>query len=127
MMTRLMDFVTQWAQTPSDYDTLIARTFSADWAQEHLPILSQNGVHFMYTGYSNVEPTGLPLFCHNNECSVENQVWEVKKGRAHVQCLSCLSMCTVKLTALDGSTLLGHCQLLKVKFPTGAAVAEWKV
>ena len=127
MMAKLMDFIVQWAQTPSDYDILIAKTITAEWAQEHLPVLSRDGAHVMYTGYNVVEPDGRPLVCHNTDCGVENRVWEQKRnGKIRLCCLSCRSKCTVDQVALDTTTTLGRRELLKVSFPPPPNAAGWQ-
>lgn len=128
MMTRLMEFICQWAQTPSDYDVLIAHAFSAEWAQDHLPVLSRKGEHVMYTGWNPIEPEGLPLFCHNRGCGVENRVWERRKTKVHLTCLACGSTCSLDAPhALDMTTPLGRREMLKVGFPPKPALGEWKV
>ena len=75
LMHELNKFVIQWAQTPSDYDILIANTMSVEWAQKHLPVLSQKNQHTLYIGYHVAEPKGEPVLCHRQDCGVENQVW----------------------------------------------------
>jgi hypothetical protein len=128
IMAKLLDFAVHWTQTASDYDVLVAKTMTAEWAQMHLPVLSQGGRHHLYTSYSNIEPEGNPVICHRSACSVENRVWEMlKPGKCRIWCLECRSSALVKkIVELDTSTLLGCRKFLKVGYPLESAKVQWR-
>ena len=129
IMARLADFVIHWAQTPSDYDVLIAKTMTAEWAQEHLPVLSRGGEHFLYTSYLAIESLGMPVRCPRSACGVENRVWDqLGPGKYLVRCLDCWSTALIKeIVPLDTKTPLGRHELIKVKYPLEQAWIDWRI
>ena len=125
---KLLDFAVHWTQTPSDYDVLVAKTMTAEWAQMHLPVLSQGGEHHLYTAYSHIEPEGKPVICHSSGCGVENRVWEMlRPGTCRIRCLECRSTAVAKRIAeLDTKTVLGRREFLKVHYPLEPARLQWR-
>ena len=62
--TEVAKFILGWVTSRSNYDVLIAKAFTAEFASLHRPVISQaGGVHTLYTGHSLVEPKGHPVIC----------------------------------------------------------------
>lgn len=62
----LLSFTALWVQTPSDYDVLVAKSFSAEWTRAHEPVISRKGDagHTLYTRFSVAQPGGMLVLCH---------------------------------------------------------------
>ena len=123
-MTVLTQFLLLWTRTPSDYDVLISRTMTEQWAACHLPVLTQNDQHTLYTGYHITQPDGQLVICPG--CNgVENRKWVVRKEDVRVQCRLCDSECIVPKVVRDPTGLLGHYGLLKLRFPQEPMKVTW--
>ena len=126
-MNPLTEFAMRWAQTPSDYEVLIARTIPPNWAGKHLPVLSRDGRHTLYTSFHATEPGGRVVRCHNRDCGIENRVWFVKGNMVKMTCQQCSSTCSFKTPTLDNRTLLGSHGLIAVKYPQDQALPTWTI
>jgi hypothetical protein len=124
--TTLSDFVTLWVTTTSDYDMLIARTMSDDWAREHRPVLSRKGVHTLYTGFTITEPNGGLVRCHQG-CGNENRSHHVVRNTVVVSCRGCNSSCIIEKVGIDSSTTLGGRSLVKTRYPPTLVPAQWRL
>jgi hypothetical protein len=124
VMHMVTHFLTLWAQTPSDYDTLIAASIRSDWAARYLPIISRLGEHQLYTGFSVIRPEGKLVICHRN-CGKEHLAWRVRNSFVKVICRSCQSECIIEKTHVDVRTILGSRSLVRVNFPQEQARTTW--
>lgn len=117
-------FVMEWVRTQASYDSLVARTMSADWASKHLPVFSHGNTHTLYKGFNTLEPDGQVVVCHRG-CGIENRKWEMRPTTIRIECRRCKSQCTIERQKADTSTLLGSRGLVKVDFPVGQASTLW--
>jgi len=117
--------VSRWVQSPSDYDTIVARTFTAAWAADHLPVISRRpGQHTLYTRFSLDEPRGQPVMCPNRCGGVMSS--KTNANNLRFICKGCNSRATVEKFFLDTSTDLGKASFLKVQFPRrNYPIASW--
>ena len=125
-MTYLTQFLILWTRTPSDYDTLVARSMTYRWASAHLPVLSQKGEHTLYTGYHITQPRGELVVCPGCE-GVENRRWEIRKREVTIRCKRCRSECVVDKVSQNRHTgnVLDHEMLVKVSFPQPRMKTTW--
>lgn len=124
-MTASTELLILWAQTPSNYDMLFARAIRPDWASMHLPVISQNGKHYLYTGYNVAQPNGHVVVCHSG-CGLENRTHIVRGASVKIVCYGCSSACQIPKLHSTPATVLGARSLVKVEFPQPRAKVEWK-
>ena len=131
-MNPLTDFAVRWAQTPSDFDVLIAKTMFPTWARIHLPVVSRKSkrapfetTHTLYNGYHLTEPEGKVIYCHGKECGIENRIWYTRGKTVFIECTACGSTCNFKRVAPDTRSLLGSHGFIATEFPRGQAIKTW--
>ncbi|KAF9646686.1 hypothetical protein BDM02DRAFT_3188658 [Thelephora ganbajun] len=56
---RLLDLVAYWVQTLSDYNVLVAKAMTCDWAKEHMPHPSPSPPHLVKTTTSSTQSSAL--------------------------------------------------------------------
>lgn len=123
----LLKFTALWVQTPSDYDVLIAKSVSAQWAKVHQPVISRHGdaAHTLYTKFSLAEPGGKQVVCHRS-CDQVISSKQVKE-KVRMMCLGCKSKCVIPVVRSDQETFLAKVNLIKVRFPPKQYPTEWKL
>jgi hypothetical protein len=125
--TTLADLAVAWATTPSDYDTLFARTVDAHWAARHRPVLSRGTYdHTLYTGFDISAPNGQLVMCHRG-CGMENRTFTVGTNKVDCLCRECGSRCSIPKVTSNASSYLASRDLVKVAYPPVQALTEWKL
>ena len=151
----LLDFIAHWVQTPSDYEFIIAKTISKDWAKKHMPVLSRHGHdptrytvfnpwacevpvpmipqdkrdeqddHILYTKFNIGQPVGKIVLCH----LMCGQEIENRQGKLYIRliCKGCGSRCSIGQFKTDRTMVLGRRELVAVKYPQDQHPAEWKL
>ena len=141
----LLDFIAHWVQTPSDYEFIIAKTISKDWAKKHMPVLSRHGHdptrytvfnpwacevpvpmipqdkrdeqddHILYTKFNIGQPVGKIVLCH----LMCGQEIENRQGKLYIRliCKGCGSRCSIGQFKTDRTMVLGRRELVAVKYP----------
>jgi len=138
---KLIDFLAYWVQTSASYNTLFAKTMTAEWAKQHQFIISHHGRdpsrftkyagptppamppsppcpddHILYTLYACEEPMGMLAQCYNRGCT--RGVTGKKRGaKVIITCSSCLWQREVPSYTTDQETLLGHRGVITVGYP----------
>jgi hypothetical protein len=122
----LLDFAAAWAESNSDYDFIIARTFPPSWCSLHRPVISLRSPasHWVYSGIDPLEPDGLPVRCHRG-CGLHNLDPCQTSRKVKITCRSCHSTCEVGVTEVSSRTALGRREILKVAFPPPDAETNW--
>jgi hypothetical protein len=121
----LIDFTSQWVQSPSDYDFLIASSMKPEWAAVHKPVISRNGSHTLYTQFQMSQPNGKLVICHRM-CGAELEM-KIRKNNVVFQCPSCHSTCRTPKHKSDGRILLQRRGLTRVSYPQEQYLTEWKL
>ena len=128
----VVKFILGWVTSRSDYDTLVAASFNADFASQHRPVISrQDNVHTLYTGHSLVEPQGHLICCvrkvKGRPHDRRHLVPRIRKTKVVITCKykGCTSTCEVAPWELDRSTPLGHKNIVKVAFLQEELDVRW--
>ena len=122
----LLDFVSIWAQSSSDYDFIVAQAFPPSWCSLHRPVLSQQNPvrHSVYAAIDPLEPDGCPVICHRG-CGREHLEPTVLSQKVKIKCILCQSTCEVKVTDGKVRTTLGRKDIYKAMFPRNRALTNW--
>ena len=122
----LLDFVSMWVQSNSDYDFIIGQTFPPTWCSLRRPVLSLQATmsHWVYTAIDPLEPDGHPVICQNG-CGRENLDPDAQSKKVRIKCLLCQSTCEVKVSEIDSRTPLGRKGIMKAQFPPTQAKTSW--
>ena len=123
----LANFAAAWAQTNSDFDSLVAMTMPPSWTRRHLPVISTRLGHVLYIDYNPLEPEGkvvrCPVDCEKGYATRSPHT----KTFTYVTCLNCNLSCTVKhATPPDRRSMLGRAGIVKAPFPRPLIHFEWK-
>ena len=114
-------------QTPSDYDTLVAKTMTPEWVEQHQPVISRRGppggIHTTYVKKQAKKPNGKIVLCHRR-C---NQPLIHRLGATNIrfECLECRSRCSVPLPEIDNHSTLGRKNLVKTRYPIEQCPGNW--
>jgi len=147
---KLLDLVAYWVQTFSDYDILIPKVMTCDWAKEHMPVLSRHGHnparyttfisgdppapipitsapgqddHILFTKFNFGQPGGRVVLCHER-CDQEVLPKQTKAG-VRMECVGCGSKCTIPQFKTTQTTPLERHAFVAVKYPQDQYPAVW--
>lgn len=117
------EFAARWVQSPSGYDFLVASTVPVDWARAHMPVISTDGQHHMYTKFMFEEPWGKFIVCpagHQGNFKTNSRAttWRVI-------CKECGARGNVPRVELNSQTPLGRKGIVKAKFPQEQHAVAW--
>lgn len=138
--SRVAAFLCRWVQSPStDYDSIVATTFEAEWTRLHRPIittvrleLNENlpGVsdtvtrHTLYTPLSpSVEENGV-VRCRNG-CH-EPIIARERGNLMRLRCPSCRSHCLIRPRRQSRANVLTVHNLAAVTFPEVEQQVDWE-
>ncbi|KAF9642917.1 hypothetical protein BDM02DRAFT_3132771 [Thelephora ganbajun] len=125
---RLLDLVAYWVQTLSDYNVLMAKAMTCDWAKEHMPVLSRQGndptCHTTYT--SGNPPAPVPI---TPAPSQDDHILYTKfsLGQPKGMTVLCHLRCTIAKFSTDMATPLGRQVLVAVKYPLEQFPTQWEL
>lgn len=125
------EFVTQWVQTLSDYDFLVATTMDRRWIDKHCPVFSRKvegiPVHTTYSGMTLGRPGGKVVVCHRM-CREEILIQgDKQRERVDLRCSKCDSRCRVPMILPDNTTPLGARELFKTIYPPELFPVKWRL
>ena len=146
----LLSLISNWVETCSDYETLMAKSVSSTWANNHLPVLSGRGHdpsryskfskdgqevandtsdgddHILYTRFNLGQPRGKTIKCHGG-CD-KGITSKQTKGGVRVECKGCKSRSMVPAFKTSTTTLLGKRGLVAVAYPQDQyPTPNWKL